>query len=337
MRSGLFAKSGVDMAGPFITRGPPVTRGRRVECKRYLLIITCSVTRAVCLEMMMTAEADSCVMALERFVAVYGRPDTVNSDSGANLVAVKRELDRQSKWIERLATATKAKFPELKWTLNPPYSPNWGGHYERLIGVAKQTLQKVMANHAGVLGDEELTTFFKRTQDIMNSRPITAVTQGAGEPLPLTPNCFLKTGRQGPLLPPDSCPAPLLRRHRLMDGVVRQYWKQFVGDYLPTLHKTEKWHSHEEPLKVGDIVSVLYPGLPTGRWPLARITRVFPGKDGRVRSVQVDSYAEGRKHELKRSVSGLVPVSPDLVTNHPFFNRHFIASPLLSTCQYFIN
>ena len=303
-----FRQVGVDMAGPFITRGPPVTRGRRVQSKRYLLIITCSVTRAVCLEMMMTAEADSCVMALERFVAVYGRPDTVNSDSGANLVAAKRVIDDQSNWVRRLAAATRAKFPDLKWTLNPPYSPNWGGHYERLIGVAKQTLYKVMANRAGVLGDEELATFFKRTQDLMNNRPITAVVQGAGEPLALTPNCFLKTGRQGPLLPPDCGNTPLLRRRQLMDGVVRQYWKQFVGDYLPTLHKTEKWHAREEPLKVGDIVSILYPGLPTGRWPLARVTGVFPGRDGQVRSVQVESQVDGKKHELKRSVSGLIPV-----------------------------
>ena len=303
-----FGQVGIDMAGPFLTKGPPVTRGRRVDCKRYLLIVVCSVTRAVCLEMMMTAEADSCVMALERFAAVYGCPEAINSDSGSNLVAVKTELERQQEWMRRAATATRAKFPGVKWHLNPPYSPNWGGHYERLVGVAKQSLSQVMAGRVGVLGDEELATMFKKVQDLLNSRPITAVVQESGDLLPLTPNCFLKTGRQGPLLPADSPHTSLLRRKRLMDNVIRQYWKQFINDYLPSLHRTEKWHRQEVPLKEGDVVAVLHPGLPNGRWPLGRITRTYPGRDGQVRSVEVECHVDGQKNTYRRSVSGLMVV-----------------------------
>ena len=303
-----FGQVGIDMAGPFITKGPPVTRGRRIDCKRYLLIIVCSVTRAVCLEMMMTAEADSCVMALERFAAVYGNPEAINSDSGTNLVATRTELTNQRTWARGLARAAHAKFPEIKWHLNPPYSPNWGGHYERIIGVAKQTLCSLMSGRAGVLGDEELITLFKKTQGLLNDRPITAVVQETGDLMPLTPNCFLKTGQQGPLLPADSPHTSLLRRKKLMDNVLRQYWKQFIHDYLPTLHRTEKWHSREPPLKEGDIVAVLYPGLPTGRWPLARITKAYPGRDGQVRSVEVECHVNGQRTRLQRSASGLMVV-----------------------------
>ena len=303
-----FKEVGVDMAGPFVTRTPVGTRRRPSDQKRYMLIISCCATRAVCLEMMMTADTESCLMALERFVAVYGRPEKINSDAGGNLLATREEMYRSWQWWEKIRTADFARHPEIQWSNNPPYSPNWGGHYERLIGIAKKALGKIMANRAGTLHDEELGTLFKRVQSLLNDRPITAVVQEDDSLLGLTPNCFLKTGGRHPLVAPGSEDLSPLRRHRMLENVLQQYWKQFANDYATSLHKTEKWTKTETPLAKGDVVTIVHQGLPFGRWPLGRIIETYPGKDGIVRSALVETWAGGRRAEFRRSVSGMKPI-----------------------------
>ena len=51
--------------------------------------------------------------------------------------------------------------------------------------------------------------------------------------------------------------------------------------------KREKWTRDTPQLKVGDVVLVIEENAPRGRWPIARVSKVFPGSDGRVRSVEL--------------------------------------------------
>ena len=303
-----FRHVGVDMAGPFITKGPPGTRTNKVDFKRYMLIVSCTVTRAVCLELMMSAEADSCIMALERFSAVYGTPVTINSDSGANFVAIKKEIERNNQLWTSCASASAAKFPDLKWTANPPYSANWGGHFERLIGSAKTAMAKVMMNRVGDLRDEELLTVFKKVQDILNNRPITTTPTTLEAHQALTPNCFLKVANRSQNWITPEANAKLFKRHRLVENVITQYWKVFIANFIPKLHRTEKWTNEAKPIAEGDLVAILLPHTPNGRWPLAKVTKTFPGKDKRIRSVEVLTYAGGHPSTFRRSSSGLMVV-----------------------------
>ena len=303
-----FRHVGVDMAGPFLTKGPPGTRSNRVDFKRYMLIISCTVTRAVCLELMTSAEADSCLMALERFAAVYGVPSSVNSDSGANFVALKKEIDRRNQLWKECQQTSAAKFPDLEWTTNPPYSANWGGHFERLIGSAKTAMSKVMLNRAGDLRDEELSTVFKKVQDILNNRPITTTPTSVEAHQALTPNCFLKVANRSRSWVAPDANLRLFKRHRLIENVIEQYWKLFTANFIPKLHRTEKWTNDVKPIAEGDLVAILLPNTPNGRWPLAKITKVFPSKDKRIRSVEVITYAGGHPSTFRRSSSGLMVI-----------------------------
>ena len=40
-------------------------------------------------------------------------------------------------------------------------------------------------------------------------------------------------------------------------------------------------------LRIGDRQVVIDDNLPRGRWPLARVMRTFPGRDGKVRVAEV--------------------------------------------------
>ena len=76
-----------------------------------MLMISCTVTRAVNLEMMSSGEAHSCLLALERFVAVYGRPEKINSDSGRNLMKVKKEVEQTMEMVGGNKTSTMGRYP----------------------------------------------------------------------------------------------------------------------------------------------------------------------------------------------------------------------------------
>ncbi|UYV64927.1 hypothetical protein LAZ67_3002467 [Cordylochernes scorpioides] len=73
-----FTFTGLDAFGPFT-----VTVGRRHE-KRWVIIFTCLVTRAIHLEVVHALSTDEFMMGLSQFIDTRGRPDTIYSDNRTN-------------------------------------------------------------------------------------------------------------------------------------------------------------------------------------------------------------------------------------------------------------
>ena len=67
--STLFEIVGVDFAGPIKYR-----KSSRIEGKGYLVLYTCSLTRALYLEVLPNLETTTFLVCLKRFVARRGRP-----------------------------------------------------------------------------------------------------------------------------------------------------------------------------------------------------------------------------------------------------------------------
>ena len=82
-----FTNTGLDCFGPL-----HVTVRRTTE-KRWIIIFTCLTTRAIHLEILHSLNTSSCMMAIERFVARRGRPDTFWSDNGTNFVRASKEIN----------------------------------------------------------------------------------------------------------------------------------------------------------------------------------------------------------------------------------------------------
>ena len=70
-----FSLVGVDCFGPFIVR-----RGRS-QVKRYGVLYTCLVTRAIHIEVVQSMATDSFVNSMRRFVARGGLPEMIPSDN----------------------------------------------------------------------------------------------------------------------------------------------------------------------------------------------------------------------------------------------------------------
>ena len=59
-----------------------------------------------------------------------------------------------------------------------------------------------------------------------------------------------------------------------------------MHDFLPTLSTTSKWFAERRNLTNGDVVLVVDPDIPRGKWPLGRISTVHPGGDVSLQRLQ---------------------------------------------------
>ena len=147
-----------------------------------------------------------------------------------------------------------------------------------------------------ILGSRKLTldafqTILAETELMLNSRPLTHVADYPENHEPLTPNHFILQ-RPYANLPPGVFKenAPLsLGTWKETQNLVNSIWRRLLKEYLPTLSKRQKWRTASQPLKVDDIVWVLKHLTPRGIWPLGRVTKTYPGRDGTVRVCTVQT------------------------------------------------
>lgn len=297
-----FDQCAVDYAGPFIT-----IQGRgKARQKRYLCLFTCLATRAIHLEMAWSLETESFLNAFTRFTSRRGVPTEVTSDNGTNFVGAVNELrDLVGKLDQdEIQRKTVHMFNKVRWHFNPPAGPHFGGIHEVMIKCAKHAIYAVLGN--GDIWDEELLTAFTGAESLLNSRPLTYQSADVRDATPLTPNHFLHGQIGGEVAPEavDFTSFNLRNRWRRVQQLLSQVWSRWMKEYLPTLNKRPKWTEIVKSMKEGDIVLVLDPQLPRGRWPLGRIVQTFPGKDGHTRVAKVQCGGK----TLVRPIHKLVPL-----------------------------
>ena len=154
--------TGVDFAGPVYHKVKKSTTG-----KTYIALFTCASTRAVHLTLCRDLSALEFQRALKEFVARRGCPHTIVSDNGKTFVATGKWLSVLKK-DQSLANFMEAM--EMKWKCNLARAPWWGGFFERLIGIMKRTLSKVIGR--SLLTFQELEEVLLDVETSMNNRPL---------------------------------------------------------------------------------------------------------------------------------------------------------------------
>ena len=102
--------------------------------KAYILIITCSLSRAV-----HKVKNWKNSLRFKRFVARRGRPQKVYSDNAKTFKAA-------ADWVK--AIIKSERFQDylsescIKWKFNISRAPWWGGPFERMVRLMKQCLYK---------------------------------------------------------------------------------------------------------------------------------------------------------------------------------------------------
>jgi hypothetical protein len=177
------------------------------------------------------------------------------------------------------------------FAFNTPSASHFGGVWERLIRTVRQVLAGLLCEHAEKLSTVTLATLLHEVAAIINNRPLCV--QDLEDPTslePLTPNHLL-TLKPEPVFPP---PGEFKRqdlyskkRWRRVQFLVEQFWSRWKKEYLATLQLRRKWYHQKDALKENDVVLLVDEGAPRGSWKLARVEKVYPGRDELIRSVQI--------------------------------------------------
>ncbi|XP_028413536.1 uncharacterized protein LOC114536372 [Dendronephthya gigantea] len=125
-----FEVVGTDFAGPIRYR-----KAAKREGKAYLIIFSCSLSRAIHLEVIPNLETTTFIPCLKRLVARKGRPRVIYSDNGRTFVKAVKWLV-QAVEDERLHSHLEEC--SITWKFNLSRAPWWGGQFERLIGIVKK-------------------------------------------------------------------------------------------------------------------------------------------------------------------------------------------------------
>jgi len=276
-----FTFVGVDFFGPFFVKVG------RSQVKRYGCIFTCMAVRAVHIEVAHSMETDSFINALQRFICRRGQPKEIRSDNGTNFVGGERELR------EAVAEWNKSKMyefmrqKEINWKFNPPAASHMGGVWERQIRTIRKILSTLMNSQP--LNDETLQTLMCIVENIINSRPLTVVSDDPKDLEPLTPNHLLHLRGRSAVPPGVFVKQDVYcrRRWRQVQYLADVFWRRWIKEYLPTLQQRSKWLQKERNTQVGDVVLVVDDSLPRNNWLLGRVVKTLPGADGLVRTVEV--------------------------------------------------
>ena len=287
-----FSRVGIDFFGPFY-----VSVGRRTE-KRYGVIFSCMVIRAIHLEIAHSLNTDSFLNSMRRFMCRRGCVEEVFCDNGTNLVRGQKELKLSIDQWNKQKIEEFFKQRNISWSFNPPSASHFGGHYERQIRSVRKILWSVLSEQNLRLNDENLYTIMCEAESVLNSRPLTPVSEDVTSFDALTPNHLLLFDA-GVTLPPGvftKSNSILDRKWRQVQYLVNLFWVRWRKEYLSLLYQRQKWTEVKKSLLPGDLVLVVDILLPRNQWCMGRVESVNKGKNGVVRS----AYVRVAKHKYEK-------------------------------------
>lgn len=139
----------------------------------------------------------------------------------------------------------------------------------------------------GLLDEELFQTIVKRSEGLINSRPLTYVTGDCDDLQALTPSDFFCGTSLNGLSPMLDIDPTFRSRWLFLNRVLRDVWQRYMDEYVPQLRFLNKQTKQGREVEVGDVVASLA-DTKEGSWPLARVLEVFRSKkDGRVRSCKL--------------------------------------------------
>ncbi|KAJ8876677.1 hypothetical protein PR048_021124 [Dryococelus australis] len=207
--------------------------------KAWILLFTCTVYRAVHFELVLSLSTGVLLQGLQR-------PRVIYSDNGNNFIVANNGFDS----LDWSTIKEESCSQRIQWKFIPHTTAWWGGWWERIVQMVKKLLK-------------ELSTIPCEVESVINSRPLSNLSEDTKDLVPLTPAMFLQDSRPIGLPDIDN-----------LENICLCKWARFL-QRLPMA------------LEIGDVVLIGSDHKRRLEWLVGRILEMYPGKDGRVRVVQV--------------------------------------------------
>ncbi|XP_053385697.1 uncharacterized protein LOC128550515 [Mercenaria mercenaria] len=246
-------------------------------------------------------KTESFMLAVRRFISRQSTPKVFISDNALTFIATAKIMKEE------------VLNPHgITWKFIPQHAPWYGGWWERLIGLTKTSLKKVLGK--ALINLETLQTLITEVECIINDRPLTHSSTDPTDDVPLTPSHLLYGRRITTPIYPDDREEPEAddmsrdkadKLYRFKSATIEHFWSRWKHEYLTSLREFHKHLGGEGDLiRIGDVVQIHDDTLLRSRWSLGVIDDVVTGADGRTRAARVKS----RKGIITRPIAKLYPL-----------------------------
>eukprot|EP00794_Sanderia_malayensis_P019296 gene19296-biopygen16176 len=236
-----------------------------------------------------------------------GTPTLIVSDNAKTFKSTAALL---KKLWEDQRIAEYLELKQITWKFNLERSPWWGGQFERMVGLVKRCLRKVLGN--AKLSFDELQTVLVEIESTLNSRPLTYQYDELGEQV-LTPSHLIFGRRLATLseqyeisMNPDDEQNSLSRRFDYLTGKLTHFWNRWKREYLAGLRERHRSGGQKEvQIRQGDVVLIEEDNAKRGKWKVGVIEDLIKGKDGVTTGAKVRKVNKGKYEVLSRPVQKL--------------------------------
>jgi hypothetical protein len=293
-----FVYSMVDIAGPIV-----VNIYRTITAKRYIFVYSCLTTRAIHLELLEHIDSDSTLRALSNTFNLRGAAKIIYSDCGTNFKGASAMLEADSDMWNKILLEKGVITEPVEWKFGPARSPHSQGAVERMVGLTKTILNKIIEMsevHRKLLKDFMLISILYEVIGILNNRPLTLVPIEGTDTEFLTPNFFLINRQTIQTIPcTTKTKTSIVENYEDLKIISNILWNHWIQYYMPTILMREKWIDSKEPLKVGDIV-ITVDTLVANSWRIGKIVEVVIGSKNQAREYKVMLGKNNRISEAKK-------------------------------------
>ena len=181
-------------------------------------------------------------------------------------------------------------------------APWWGGQFERIVGLVKQSLYKTLGR--ACLNWSNLEEVILDIELALNNRPLSYVEDNVQMPI-LIPNIMMFSIPNH--LPKEDTSnvqdKGLRKRARYLQKCKDSLWSRWTGEYVNALRErhNRKYDSKIPSLKEGDVVLIKGEERNRGKWKIGIITNLITGRDNIVRAARL----RAGKAYLERAIQQL--------------------------------
>ena len=129
-----FVIVGTDCVGPLCYKSKA-----KKDLKAYILLFSCSVSKAVDPELVSNLSTTEFIKSFKRLIVRRGNPNIICSNNAKTFKSGAEWLSSINRDENIRDFLSKEK---IIWKFNLSREPWWGGQYESLVGLAKQSLYK---------------------------------------------------------------------------------------------------------------------------------------------------------------------------------------------------
>lgn len=177
-----FTNTTVDYAGFYLVRSGTTRNAPHSKC--YISLFKCMCTGAIHLELVSDLSSQAFIAALDRFASRRGKPSIMYSDNGTCFQGCNNELKSIIKNID----PNKQQYCRDQGILWKFTTPRASGIYESGIKSVKYHLKRIMLQ---VYTFEQFVTILCKVEAVLNSRPLTPISDDPADLRVLTPGHFL--------------------------------------------------------------------------------------------------------------------------------------------------